>query len=315
MLLIGSASPRFAIFLICRNCGMLTKAFTCTGPYAVLIMLGIKHVENRNAMPSPPRGRCAVSCSKSFCRGEYGAFIQWASNALPPEDFDRIPSWSDIREWPGAVVGACNYDASFSNVFQLFAEPVQVRAVKAWDEGYPCWWKLSDVVCFDRPIPCRGNVGMWQMPKPLALQVSASDSLCQTIGKQVKTADDAARVFRLAVHIVSQAEGVFVLPLNARKYIIAPPILVSLGTSAATTALRANDAFLEAMQLGAEYVIVAHNHPHGTLKPSEDDVKVTSRLIDYGKAVGIPLLDHIIIDTSSCGNSFTSIKQSSLLEF
>ena len=30
---------------------MLTSAFTCTGPYAVLIMLGIKRVENRGTMP------------------------------------------------------------------------------------------------------------------------------------------------------------------------------------------------------------------------------------------------------------------------
>ena len=62
---------------------MLTSAFTCTGPYAVLIMLGIKRVENRNAMPEPAKGRCAVGCSKSFCREEFGNFVQWAARALP----------------------------------------------------------------------------------------------------------------------------------------------------------------------------------------------------------------------------------------
>ena len=278
-------------------------------------MLGIKRVENRNAMPSPQRGRCAVSCSKSFCRKEYGSFIQWASKVLTPEDFDRIPSWSDISEWPGAVVGACNYDARVSNDFHLSSERNQARAIKYWDEGYPYWWKLSDVVCFDRPIPCRGNVGMWQMPRLLAVQVSASDSLCQTIGKQVKTADDAADVFRLAVHIVSDAEGVFVLPLDSRKYILAPPILVSLGTSAITAAVRAKDVFAEAMQLGAEYVVVAHNHPNGTLTPSADDIKVTSRLIDFGKAIEIPLIDHIILDTSPGGKGFVSVRHNSLLQF
>ena len=58
---------------------MITSAFTCTGPYAVLIMLGIKHVENRSVMPVPTKGRCAVSCSKSFCKEEYGYFLQWAA--------------------------------------------------------------------------------------------------------------------------------------------------------------------------------------------------------------------------------------------
>ena len=71
---------------------MISYAFTCTGPYALLIMLGIKRVENRSAAPEPRQGRCAISCSKSFCKGEYGNFVQWASQALSEEDFGRA-SW------------------------------------------------------------------------------------------------------------------------------------------------------------------------------------------------------------------------------
>ncbi len=40
---------------------MITHAFTCTGPYALLIMLGIKRVENRSQAPEPRTGRCAIS--------------------------------------------------------------------------------------------------------------------------------------------------------------------------------------------------------------------------------------------------------------
>ena len=40
---------------------MIPSAFTCTGPYAVLIMLGIKRVENRSACPKPAKGRSAAS--------------------------------------------------------------------------------------------------------------------------------------------------------------------------------------------------------------------------------------------------------------
>jgi len=42
---------------------MISLAFTCTGSYAILIMLGIKRVENRSVMPVPSKGRCAASCS------------------------------------------------------------------------------------------------------------------------------------------------------------------------------------------------------------------------------------------------------------
>ena len=83
---------------------MITSAFTCTGPYAVLVMLGIKRVENRNVMPVLEKGRCAVSCSKSFCKEEFGRFVQWASTNLSAEGFERLPSWGDVKDWPGKIV-------------------------------------------------------------------------------------------------------------------------------------------------------------------------------------------------------------------
>ena len=55
----------------------IANAFTCTGAYAVLIMSGLKRVENRSMMPSPAKGRCAMSVSKKFCRAEYDNLIAW----------------------------------------------------------------------------------------------------------------------------------------------------------------------------------------------------------------------------------------------
>ena len=123
---------------------MITSAFTCTGPYAVLIMLGSNRVENRSMIPLPVKGRCAVSCSKKFCKEEYGNFIQWASQALSAEDFALIPAWCDVKDWSGKVVGCVDYSAR---------ERGEGR--ESWDEEYPYFWDLSEVVCFDEPIPCR----------------------------------------------------------------------------------------------------------------------------------------------------------------
>lgn len=179
---------------------MLTHAFTCTGPYAILIMLGIKRVENRSMLPELRRGRCAVSCSKSFCKEEFGAFVHWASRALSAEDFALIPSWADVKDWPGQIVGACDYAARGRNDLVLEADVVRSSNVPgrtrqgaslpqtrpsaslSWDEGYSYWWDLSEVVRFDRPIPCRGNVGMWQLPPALAAEVSRADTLSRLIG-------------------------------------------------------------------------------------------------------------------------------------
>lgn len=45
----------------------------------------------------------------------------------------------------------------------------------------------------------------------------------------------------------------------------------------------------------ATNVIMMHNHPSGSLKPSRDDTMLTDRMIKVCKLVGIPLLDHIIV--------------------
>ena len=189
---------------------MITSAFTCTGPYAVLIMLGIKRVENRRALPVPAKGRCAVGCSKSFCKEEYGNFVQWASQALPPEDFERIPAWGDVKGWPGRIVGACDYEARGRNDLRLEGDVERSRgthdptgaarsasAPYQWDEGYAYWWDLSEVVCFDEPIPCRGNVGMWQMPDALAAKVTCADARARSA-----TSEDNARPSFVSLHEV-----------------------------------------------------------------------------------------------------------------
>lgn len=42
-------------------------------------------------------------------------------------------------------------------------------------------------------------------------------------------------------------------------------------------------------------IIVAHNHPSGSLKPSTEDIALTERLIEGAKSLNINLLDHVII--------------------
>jgi DNA repair protein RadC len=56
-------------------------------------------------------------------------------------------------------------------------------------------------------------------------------------------------------------------------------------------------------------VIIAHNHPAGTLMPSKEDCVVTKSVKDALKTVDINLLDHIIIG----GNDYFSFNKKGLL--
>jgi len=58
-------------------------------------------------------------------------------------------------------------------------------------------------------------------------------------------------------------------------------------------------AFKEALQLGAVGIIMAHNHPSGTLKPSQADIQLTKKLKLAGDSLDIKVLDHLIITEKS----------------
>ena len=291
---------------------MITSAFTCTGPYAILILLGIKQVENRSAMPMPAKGRCAITCSKSFCKEEYGEFVRWASRALKPEEFETIPAWDDVKDWPGKVVGCCDYEGGLSAPVAEDRDGTVMRrsdgTVISWDEGYGCWWKLANVVELDLPIPCRGNVGMWQMPPELAARVTAADRLARAVGERIATAEDAAELFRLAVPVAGESEGFFVLPLDEERRVLAEPVLVSLGTSSVTTTVQPNEVFCAALTLGAKSIVVAHNHPSGDLMPSLQDRQLTTVLGALGDQLGVKLLDHIVIGKND-GHDFIVLSE------
>ena len=42
-------------------------------------------------------------------------------------------------------------------------------------------------------------------------------------------------------------------------------------------------------------VILVHNHPSGSLSPSQSDIQITNQLVEAGKILGISVLDHVIV--------------------
>jgi DNA repair protein RadC len=63
-----------------------------------------------------------------------------------------------------------------------------------------------------------------------------------------------------------------------------------------TTALvRTGEVFREAIKAGAAGMIVVHNHPSGDPSPSPEDIAMTRSLVEAGRLLDIPVLDHLII--------------------
>jgi len=53
--------------------------------------------------------------------------------------------------------------------------------------------------------------------------------------------------------------------------------------------------FATALKCAASAMILAHNHPSGNKKASEQDIRMTNRLKESGKIFDIQILDHLII--------------------
>ena len=74
--------------------------------------------------------------------------------------------------------------------------------------------------------------------------------------------------------------------------------IVSIGTLD-TSLVHPREVFEPALELHAASIIVAHNHPSGSLNPSKADIELTKRLMDAGKILGISLENHVILTEKS----------------
>jgi len=109
---------------------------------------------------------------------------------------------------------------------------------------------------------------------------------------QIKTAQDAATLFLPEMSNLEKEnfKGVY---LDSRKKIIKQETIFigSLNESI----VHPREIFKIALEENAAAIILLHNHPSGDPSPSRLDIEVTQELINAGKLLGIPILDHIII--------------------
>lgn len=82
------------------------------------------------------------------------------------------------------------------------------------------------------------------------------------------------------------------LYLDARMRLIAHRALTRGSEDA--TVVDPRQVFRPAVQIGANRVVVAHNHPSGDPTPSELDRQVTRRLSAAGRLLGLELIDHLV---------------------
>jgi len=104
-----------------------------------------------------------------------------------------------------------------------------------------------------------------------------------------------------------KVERVRVLHLNARNMLIRDDHMGD--GSIDHTAIYSREVIRRAIDLGSASLILVHNHPSGSPRPSAQDVEVTRQLTAAGRLLGINVHDHIIIGSEG----YTSIRNLGLL--
>ena len=111
----------------------------------------------------------------------------------------------------------------------------------------------------------------------------------------------------VAPRICCLANEVFVVvPLTVRNKLMGGMLEVARG-HASGVEVRPREVFRPLLRLGAVSAVLAHNHPSGDPTPSEEDVRLTRRMIDAGKLIGIEINDHIIVASTPSGYVYRSI--------
>ncbi len=109
---------------------------------------------------------------------------------------------------------------------------------------------------------------------------------------QVRSSQDVANHYMPL--LAGKKREQFQVILLDRKNHITRDVMISQG-SLTSSVVHPREVFNPAIRDSAAAVIFVHNHPSGDPQPSPEDHTLTTRLVDAGQVLGIPVLDHIIV--------------------
>lgn len=148
------------------------------------------------------------------------------------------------------------------------------------------------------------GLGRAQICRILASMEFARRRLVQT-QRRIRAPDD---LLAYTAHIAElKQEHLLAISVNGSGEVHACR-LIAVGTLT-NVSVHPREVFADAIADRAAGVYLAHNHPSGSPEPSKSDIRLTRKLAEAGRLVGIPVIDHLIL----CGRSWFSMKKHRLM--
>jgi len=126
-----------------------------------------------------------------------------------------------------------------------------------------------------------------------AIELGKRTFLCRPSDGMLMDSPQAAAA-ALSQDLMWQMQERFAILLLDIKNRLLGTRIITIGTATETLA-SPREIFREVIRQGATRVIVAHNHPSGSLEPSEQDIELTRQLLAGAALLDISLLDHLIL--------------------
>ena len=118
--------------------------------------------------------------------------------------------------------------------------------------------------------------------------------------KKITSPQDVAEIF-IPILRDDNKEKFIVVCLNSANKIIKHEI-ISVG-NLNSSVVHPREIFKVAIDNSSASIILIHNHPSGNPEPSNEDIRITKKIVETGKIMDIPVFDHLII----AGETYTSL--------
>ena len=122
----------------------------------------------------------------------------------------------------------------------------------------------------------------------------------------IRTPEDVVNILS-ADYDAAVVEMAQMLALDTKNKIIGS-FVISTGSLNASI-IHPRDIFQRAILSNAASVILVHNHPSGDPTPSSEDIELTNKLVQVGKMMDLPILDHVVIGDGK----FVSLKERGII--
>jgi DNA repair protein RadC len=94
--------------------------------------------------------------------------------------------------------------------------------------------------------------------------------------------------------LLNRRREIFIAVLLNSRHELIREVTVSVGCLTSSI-VHPREVFSHAVRESAAAVLFVHNHPSGDPSPSEEDRRLTERLVEAGRILGIKVLDHVVV--------------------